>query len=158
MQKSKRKNSDLPTILDDSIKIIVESSEKTVVEKTKIDSVNSYSGGRFSLFVENPGAPLWYQEGTTKVIKDGEEIPFSELKEGDIIRISYIHDDGSDETDEDGNKLAGFTDYISVIVVLSETESLVEVLFIIRTNKGRKEATQRFWLRSLFHNLIFKFF
>lgn len=80
MQKSKRKNSDLPTILDDSIKIIVESSEKTVVEKTKIDSVNSYSGGRFSLFVENPGAPLWYQEGTTKVIKDGEEIPFSELK------------------------------------------------------------------------------
>ncbi|MDE7424488.1 MAG: procyclic acidic repetitive family protein, partial [Lachnospiraceae bacterium] len=100
-------------------KIVVENSKVYLLKEHKISQIQNGGG----MFLEEYRAPLWYQSGndpestgsdrTTKIIKNGKEISFDELKEGDIIRVSHRVNGG-----EQGRP--GFTDFLETVIVLSE--------------------------------------
>ena len=100
-------------------KIVVENSKIYLLKEDKISQIQNGGG----MFLRDFFAPLWYQDGNhpestgsdraTKIIKNGKEISFDELQEGDILRVSFRQLGG-----EEGKP--GFTDFLETVIVLSE--------------------------------------
>ena len=65
------------------------------------------------LSLYNYPSPLTYEPSKTKVIKNGKEIPFSELNKGDTVRVNYTYHGSDDGT-------VGFYETLDTIVVLDD--------------------------------------
>ena len=100
-------------------KIVVENSKIYLLKEDKISQIQDGGG----MFLRDFFAPLWYQDGNhpestgsdraTKIIKNGKEISFDELQEGDILRVSFRQLGGEEDR-------PGFTDFLETVIVLSE--------------------------------------
>ena len=105
-----------PSVLDSCEKILVESSDKGLVDKFTIGEYDiDYDEQR--IFVNH--SPYFCKcfpsdiEGETKVLKDGKEISFNDLKAGDTIRVSYTIQGSRPQA-------PGFVLWFDVIVVLPD--------------------------------------
>ena len=66
-------------------------------------------------------SPLTYEPSKTKVIKNGKEIPFSELNKGDTVRVNYTYHGSDDGT-------VGFYETLDTIVVLDDESAYVRTV------------------------------
>ena len=73
------------------------------------------------LSLYNYPSPLTYEPSKTKVIKNGKEIPFSELNKGDTVRVNYTYHGSDDGT-------VGFYETLDTIVVLDDESAYVRTV------------------------------
>ena len=100
-----------PTVLVDCEKIEVTKSDSRLVSQRTICGLDEMH----IMVYDDYMSPLTYETSRTKIYKNGEEISFQDLKEGDAIRINYTYY-GSDEKDG----AAGFCEVLDTVVVLDE--------------------------------------
>ncbi|MCI8410020.1 MAG: hypothetical protein HFJ09_12245, partial [Lachnospiraceae bacterium] len=110
-------------------KIVVENSKIYLLKEDKINQIQNVRGAD-GMFLEEFFVPLWYQDGNcpditgsdraTKIIKNGKEISFDDLQEGDVLRVSFRQQGEYDETKGEDEQPDGFTDYLETVIVLSE--------------------------------------
>lgn len=100
-----------PAVFVDCEKIEVTKSRSRLVSPRTIRNVSEMHLTLHDDYI----SPLTYEPSETKVFKNGKEIPFSELKAGDTVRVNYTYH-GSD--DKEG--AAGFCETLDTVVVLED--------------------------------------
>ena len=113
-----------PSLLVACEKIEVTKSESKIVHATTIyDISNSNMYTNYPCF-------LTYDSSVAKIYKDGQEIAWSDLKEGDTVRINYTYY-GSKEPGT-----TGFVELINTIVVLDDSFSDAKTITGVFTKKN----------------------
>ena len=123
-----------PAVLTECEMVEVTKSRSSLLSATTIRALD---GNSLFLYDEHRG-PLTYQPSVTKIIKDGKEISFEELKTGDTVRINstYYESDNKEGA-------VGFCEILDTVVVLEDefpdarTETgVIENILSSSTNSG----------------------